>query len=256
MLSIRMVYAGAVAAVAVMAALSGAAAQTATNDQPGKPLALLAGLRPPHESKTIAHAKTVRKTLKKLAAKKPRPKAAAKLASRKPGIAAQAAADQAAEDPPAQTAPAASAADVWPAVDAPPPADIATAAPPQTAPPAEAPTPSEIVVGGRTVQIVSPDQVNAIDLAAADGHDAPAAMPRDGADVPPPSQSVLAPPVREDTSGSRLTFESLRGFPADSMHASLAHANRNFHHSQACGSPPPEGARARSQHPAQARLAG
>jgi hypothetical protein len=35
------------------------------------------------------------------------------------------------------------------------------------------------------------------------------------------------------TSGSRLTFESRKGFPADWMHASLAHANRNFHHSQA-----------------------
>src|ERR1039458_2507384 len=33
------------------------------------------------------------------------------------------------------------------------------------------------------------------------------------------------------------------------MHASLAHANRNFHHSQACGSPPSESARAGSQHP-------
>jgi hypothetical protein len=33
------------------------------------------------------------------------------------------------------------------------------------------------------------------------------------------------------------------------MHASLAHANRNFHHSQACGSPPSEGARVGSQHP-------
>ena len=49
------------------------------------------------------------------------------------------------------------------------------------------------------------------------------------------------------SSGLRLTFESQRRFPADSMHASLAHANRNFHHSQACGSPPSEGARARSQ---------
>jgi hypothetical protein len=35
------------------------------------------------------------------------------------------------------------------------------------------------------------------------------------------------------TSGLRLTFESRRGFPGDWMHASLAHANRNFHHSQA-----------------------
>ena len=35
------------------------------------------------------------------------------------------------------------------------------------------------------------------------------------------------------TSGSRLTFESGRGFPSYWMHASLAHANRNFHYSQA-----------------------
>ena len=51
------------------------------------------------------------------------------------------------------------------------------------------------------------------------------------------------------TSGLRLTFESQRGFPADSMHASLAHANRNFHYSQACRPPPSEGARAGSQYP-------
>jgi hypothetical protein len=34
-------------------------------------------------------------------------------------------------------------------------------------------------------------------------------------------------------SGSNLTFESPRGFPADSIRASLTHANRNFHHSKA-----------------------
>jgi hypothetical protein len=37
----------------------------------------------------------------------------------------------------------------------------------------------------------------------------------------------------EFSSGSRLTFESRRGFQADWTHASLAHANRNLHHSQA-----------------------
>ena len=37
----------------------------------------------------------------------------------------------------------------------------------------------------------------------------------------------------EEASGSNLTFESEEGFPADSSRASLAHANRNFHHSQA-----------------------
>ena len=34
-------------------------------------------------------------------------------------------------------------------------------------------------------------------------------------------------------SGSNLTFESWKGFPSGSLHASLAHANRNFHFSQA-----------------------
>ena len=35
-------------------------------------------------------------------------------------------------------------------------------------------------------------------------------------------------------SGSNLTFESWKGFPSGSLHASLAHANRNFDFSQAC----------------------
>jgi hypothetical protein len=34
-------------------------------------------------------------------------------------------------------------------------------------------------------------------------------------------------------SGLRLTFESWMGFPADWMHANLAHVYRNFHHTQA-----------------------
>ena len=38
----------------------------------------------------------------------------------------------------------------------------------------------------------------------------------------------------EVRSGSNLTFESWKGFPSGSLHASLAHANRNFHFSQAC----------------------
>ena len=51
MLGIRIVGAGA-GAIAVALALSSAQAQTATSEQVGKPLALLAGLRPPHESST------------------------------------------------------------------------------------------------------------------------------------------------------------------------------------------------------------
>src|SRR4051812_29292236 len=40
--------------------------------------------------------------------------------------------------------------------------------------------------------------------------------------------------AEEAASGSNLTFESWKGFPSGSLHASLAHANRNFHFSQAC----------------------
>ena len=60
---------------------------------------------------------------------------------------------------------------------------------------------------------------------------------------------------RAAASGSRLTFESRRGFPTGWTHASLAYANRNFHHSQARRSPPSEGAGAGSQCPTQACLA-
>jgi hypothetical protein len=40
-------------------------------------------------------------------------------------------------------------------------------------------------------------------------------------------------PPSSASSGSNLTFESQQGFPADSIGASLAYANGNFHYSQA-----------------------
>ena len=46
-----------------------------------------------------------------------------------------------------------------------------------------------------------------------------------------PDSTRIVPSI--DASGSNLTFESHKGFPLDSTRASLAHANRNFHHSQA-----------------------
>jgi len=48
-----------------------------------------------------------------------------------------------------------------------------------------------------------------------------------------PTSGPEKPKGSTNASGSRLTFESRRGFPAGWTHASLAHANRNFHHSQA-----------------------
>jgi alkanesulfonate monooxygenase SsuD/methylene tetrahydromethanopterin reductase-like flavin-dependent oxidoreductase (luciferase family) len=42
----------------------------------------------------------------------------------------------------------------------------------------------------------------------------------------------IAPANINPASGSNLTFESRKGFPADSMRASLADANGNLHHAQ------------------------
>ena len=119
------------------------------------------------------------------------------MASKKPH---RIAATKAPEPPaqPARPAPATPPANVRPAADAAPAAAIAAASPPQTAPPADDPPPSEIVVGGRTVQIASPKEVNAIDLAA-DDDAAPPAMPGDRADTAPTSQAVLAAAVHDET---------------------------------------------------------
>src|SRR5208282_4736827 len=107
-------------------AVNGALAQSATTGQAGKPLPLLAGLRPPHEAKADGHAKTAHRTSKKTTARKLAAKTRTKLASKKPHrIAAMPAAK-----PPAQPAQATLPANVWPAADAALPADIATASPP------------------------------------------------------------------------------------------------------------------------------
>ncbi len=56
---------------------------------------------------------------------------------------------------------------IWPGLGTAAPSEAAAAPPPaQTASQLSEPTPSELVVGGRTVQVVSPNRVNAIDLAA------------------------------------------------------------------------------------------
>src|SRR5476651_1577280 len=74
MLSIRIVTAGALTAMAFVLAAGAASAQTATGDQAGKPLSLLAGLAPPHESnahetRARAHEKAAGRAIGKTAAK-------------------------------------------------------------------------------------------------------------------------------------------------------------------------------------------
>jgi hypothetical protein len=204
MLSIRIVAAGAVAAIAVVLAVSGATAQTATSDQAGRPLSLLAGLRPPHQAKTheakthkakaIVHAKAADRAVKKTASRKPSANAAIRLAGRKHN---KVAARQSEEPPaqierPVQTTATAPPPNSWPVAnttlpvtDAMPAADSATAAS-QSAAPDSGLTPSALVVNGQTVQVTSPDQVNEMDLA--DNNNAAA------------SHVAFAAPVQEDAS--------------------------------------------------------
>ncbi len=51
MLRIRIVSAAALTAATLILAASGASAQTASSEQPGKPMPLLAGLTPPHTAR-------------------------------------------------------------------------------------------------------------------------------------------------------------------------------------------------------------
>ncbi len=207
MLSIRIVSAAAGAAIALLLATGWATAQTATNEQPGKPLALLAGLRPPHESKvhataSIVHTKTAGRTIKQTAAKRSAAKRPTQLARKKfHEIAAAPSQEQ-------PLAPSVAPANNRPVADAAPRADMATAsdmamAAPQAGLAEAAPLDSglsAIVVAGETVQVASPDQVNDIDLAADDGNHANlTTAPSERTEVKSMSH-VFAAPVHADAS--------------------------------------------------------
>ena len=184
--------------MALVLAAGGAVAQT--SDQVGQPLKLLAGLRPPHEAKAHVskgrlHAKTAHNTIQTAARKLA---ARTKLAGKKHSKIAAAQFEPA----PAQTAPVAPSANTLPAADAAAPADAAQAPQADNVPPADnTPLQSAITVGGQTVQVDSPNQVNELDLAAGDNNGAPAiAAPSDRADAAPAAQTVLAAPMHQDES--------------------------------------------------------
>jgi hypothetical protein len=206
MLSIRIVSAIGGAVIASVLTIGGATAQSAASGQAGQPLALLAGLKPPHEhkthqAKTSAHAKAASRTSKSVAAGKPARHI--KLASKTHHtiLAAQPV------DPPAQTAADALPENAWlsqpPAPAQTMPSDAAqqtgNAAPALDAAAADTQAaPSAVVVDGQTVDVATPDQVNAIDLAADEHHDA--AISDDRANAEPPAQRILAAPVHKDGS--------------------------------------------------------
>ncbi len=216
MRGIRIVGAGLAIALAVAMTPSGAQAQATPGEPAGKPLALLAGLRPPHESKHAVHAKAAHATARKTAAKKTRHARMAvahtrHISARK--IAKSEHEDHAvaasafAEEPPAQATPNPAPADGWPVANSPPPGS-STAAPAtgrtvapvseSTAPDVDA-TSNPTAVKIQTVKITSPDQVNTLALTA--DRAAPAAtMPSDHPAVAPPQHTALAAPAHQDAS--------------------------------------------------------
>jgi hypothetical protein len=158
MLILRFVTAGAVLAMAVGAA----AAQSATGETAGKPVSLLQVLSQPATATTPAkpHAKLATRHTARRWAKKSHEHAAETMAE------PEQPAPDTANTPPANTSAVnAPAANVW-TTDAAPLPGIATDATAPTVIPAVDQNLSEIVVGGHTVQIATPDEANAIDLAA------------------------------------------------------------------------------------------
>ena len=201
--------------MAMALALGGARAQTAPSEPVGKPLALLAGLRPPHESKAheakaSAHAKAAHRSGQRTAAKKTHGKFAKRVTAERSRHAAlkrhehrerSVAAAAPAEMPPVVLQPAPAATSAPPAGErrtAEPPASAATAMsaelavspPPVTTATSDSPTASAEAADGRTGQADTPDQVNSRDLAAPTTH----------ANAETASQPAVAAPVHRDTS--------------------------------------------------------
>ena len=227
MLRIRIASMGAVAALAIAVAGSTASAQTATTDHPGKPLALLAGLNPPHAAKKhpakaaraakahVANA-THHGKIARAETHHTRAAASASEASSK-HLGAAAMKDDADALPPSTVA-----ANRWPTPPGLAPADNAptrpdnaatnnapanAATPPLPAAAAAVPAPDDgnaVVVNGQTVQISAPDEVNDIDRAASEqsagekSADTNAPQSSGDDDVPPAMTRVASAAVSDD----------------------------------------------------------
>jgi hypothetical protein len=159
-----------------------ALAQTATENNPGRPLQLLQNIKP---TKTAAHVKPAATSTAATSARKT--KMAAKdhlrphvrVAAKRQRIATQMAQAVTPESAPPASPPAAAANAV--AMPSPSLEPIA---------PAAIPMPSEFVVGGQEVRVASPDDVNEIDLAANNATASPSAPAADSGEVSPKADSV------------------------------------------------------------------
>lgn len=185
--SIRIVAAGALISVITV---GGAMAQTVTDTGAGKPIQLLRVATQPDKTKLKPHAKRIMKI-----------RTAAKRTGRRHRLAVERPIHVAEAAKPA--APAAAPADVWANVTpVTAPATVASAASaPQLAAAAPESTPSELVVGGQTVHVVSPDDANEIDRAA-DAQIAPsvAATPSAVATAAPAADIATVARAHEQTS--------------------------------------------------------
>jgi hypothetical protein len=217
MLRIRTVSTAAATAIVFVLAVSGAAAQTASGDQAGKPLSLLQLIKQTAATPPAAHASSAN-TAANTAAKTTKIK---KIASKKHNKIA------AAQDPDssADAAQSSASADAWLAASATPAnneqaVQSNNAQPgngqPDNGQPDAGPLPSSIQVGGQTVQVASADQVNEIDLAADNTQLAEStAPPSDRTDIVaaantmasamPASPAALVAPVRADASQTTQT---------------------------------------------------
>ena len=199
--SIRIVAAGAFLSIVLFVSgtvTGGALAQTATSQPAGKPLQILKIVERPSKLKArpnrkVAARHSTRHAVRVAAKRKTRAHIA-RAGRKRPLLAAQAASTPAPDS-------------VWPAPAAAAPAEIpvAAATPQPVAAPAE-PDPSEVVVAGQTVKVASPDEVNAIDLAANDH----AAQTNDAA---PANTAASAPAIRE-AAEAEPKADSLKAAPA------------------------------------------
>jgi hypothetical protein len=174
MLMIRFMTAGAVLVMAVGAA----AAQSAAGEPAGKPVSLLQVLTQP------ATATTPAKPHAKLAARHTARRWAGKSHERSTETAAE-------PEQPAPDTANAPAANAWPTGGASPLTGIATDATAPTVIPAVDQNLSALVVGGRTVQIATPDEANAIDLAL--DHRMASADVADAQAAPAPAVALAEP---------------------------------------------------------------
>ncbi len=192
MLSIRIVAAGAFLLSLPLIGAGGTTAQAAAGADPGKPLQLVQAANGPAKAKLKPHLRTAHHRGKVHFA-------AAKVHT---AHSQTNHADETAETAKAAPATDGPPANIWPqAPSGPAPANVAADLTMQ-APPTGVPVPSELVVGGRTVDVVAPDQANEIDLAAGAPKTAAVTPPQDDDAASKPAAATAFVAVAHDAAGA------------------------------------------------------